>query len=91
MSVSYSTTSGPVVQSLGSQGVSGGTAMVNLPTNWYPSGAVGAVTLQVAVTLCDNPLPSPGYTSVTVATPPGPVPSANGPAPALRLCNVCIH
>ena len=74
VSVSYSTTSGPVVQPLGSQGVSGGTATVNLPTNWYPSGAVGAVTLQVAVTLCDNPLPSPGYTSVSIATPPGPFP-----------------
>jgi hypothetical protein len=74
VSVSYSTTSGPVVQPLGSQGVSGGTSMVNLPTNWYPSGAVGAVTLQVAVTLCDNPLPSPGYTSVTIAIPPGPFP-----------------
>jgi len=89
VSVSYSTTSGPVVQPLGSQGVSGGTAMVNLPTHWYPSGAVGAVTLQVAVTLCDNPLPSPGYTSVSVVTPPGPFP-APAVQPPLYACATSV-
>lgn len=89
VSVSYSTTSGPVVQSLGSQGVSGKTAMVNLPTNWYPSGAVGPVILQVAVTLCDNPLPSPGYTPVTVAEPPGPFPAPKVQAP-LYACATSV-
>ncbi len=89
VSVSYSTTSGPVVQSLGSQGVSGGTSTVNLPTNWYPSGAVGAVTLQVAVTLCDNPLPNPGYTSVNVVEPPGPFPAPTV-QPPLYACATSV-
>ncbi len=89
VSVSYSTTSGPVVQALGSQGVSSGTSMVNLPTHWYPSGAVGVVTLQIAVSLCDNPLPSPGYTSVAVVTPPGPFPAPTVQAP-LYACATSV-
>jgi hypothetical protein len=92
VSVSYSTTSGPVVQSLGSGGVSGGTATVDLPKQWYPTDAVGAVTLQVSVTLCDNPLPSPGYTSVPVVNPPGPFPAPTVQPPLYDCAtSVFIH
>jgi len=89
VSVSYSTTSGPVVQSLGSGGVSKGSATVNLPKNWYPPDAVGAVTLQVSVTLCDNPLPNPGYTSVPVVNPPGPFPAPKV-QPPLYACATSV-
>ena len=72
--VSYSTTSGPVKQSLGSCGVSG-PGPVPLPKGWYPSTAVGPVTLLIGALLCDNPLPTPGATSVPVVQPPGPYPA----------------
>jgi hypothetical protein len=78
--VSYSNKGGPVVESLGSQGVSGGTATVNLPKDWYPADAIGAVKLRIEVTLCDVPLPNPGYTEVTVGQTGGPFPAPTLPA-----------
>jgi hypothetical protein len=73
--VSYSTTSGPVVTSLGSQGVSGESSSVNLPPGWYPTDATGPVTLRIEVLLCDASLPSPGYTPVVVGQTGGPYPA----------------
>jgi hypothetical protein len=69
LEVSYSTTSGPVKHSLGSGGVSG-PGPFPLPKGWYPSAAVGPVTLLIGALLCD--IPSPSLTSVVVARPPGP-------------------
>ena len=73
LEASYSTTAGPQLKDLGSCGVSG-PGPVPLPKGWYPSGAVGPVTLRIEALLCDRSLPSPGYTSVTVTEPPGPYP-----------------
>ncbi len=73
LEASYSTTSGPQVQPLGSCGVSG-PGPVPLPKGWYPSAAVGPVTLRIGALLCDKGLPSPGYTAVPVKEPPGPYP-----------------
>jgi hypothetical protein len=66
--VDYSTTAGPVKQSLGASGVSSD-GHIGLPKNWYPSAAVGPVTLLIRGLLCDLTGPS---TSVPVAPSPGP-------------------
>jgi hypothetical protein len=71
LEVHYSTTTGPVQQSLGQCGVSG-PGPVPLPKGWYPSMAVGPVTLLIGALLCDDP--SSGLTSVSVEQPPGPYP-----------------
>jgi hypothetical protein len=66
--VAYSTTAGPKKHSLGSSGVSP-SGQLGLPKNWYPSAAVGPVTLVIQGLLCDLTSPS---TSVPVTHAPGP-------------------
>jgi hypothetical protein len=74
LTASYSTNSGPVKQPLGSCGVSG-PGPIPLPKGWYPSTAVGPVTLEIGALLCDQQLPNPGFTAVVVKEPPGPYPA----------------
>ncbi len=70
--VAYSTTAGPQKKSLGSSGVSS-SGQIGLPKNWYPSGAVGPVSLLIEGLLCDLASPSPA--TVPVVQPPGPYPA----------------
>lgn len=90
VAVSYNTTGGPVNTSLGAQGVSGGSTTVNLPANWYPNDATGPVTLQIAVTLCGDPLPNPGYTPVVVGQTGGPFPAPKI-LPPLIACATIVN
>jgi hypothetical protein len=64
--VDYSTAAGPKKHSLGSSGVSPA-GQLGLPKNWYPSAAVGPVTLVIQGLLCDLTSP-PTSVPVTQAS-----------------------
>ena len=71
LEVSYSNKTGPVLVQLGSCGVAGPGA-VPLPATWYPTDAIGPVTIRIEATLCDVSLPSPGYSEIPVGQTGGP-------------------
>jgi hypothetical protein len=90
ITISYTTTSGPVSQPIGVQGVSHATTSVNLPPNWYPADATGPVTLEISVTLCGQGLPAPGSTSIVVGQTGGPFPAPTL-VPPLIACATSVN
>jgi hypothetical protein len=65
------------VSDIGSQGVSGTVATVNLPPTFSPTDPRGPVSIRIAVFLCGlETVPAPGYVLVHFSTAPGLFPPA---------------